>query len=196
MTSRLAAFLILVLTSLVSVTALADERKEVAERADCVITVGDRVGVTDLVIADCQWPIAASTIIPVIKDAGIHHQVMSSVVRSDKVSDLLFHQVHQASGISDREVTLKFTVQTYADGVKVSWTRAAAQQPMTDEDNVQAVQDDGYWEVRDNGDGTSHVFYGLRYDPGGRVPSWVVRAFQKSGIADIVEEMREYCEKK
>lgn len=196
MSSRLTALLILTLTLVVSATALADERKEVAKRADCVITVGDRVGATDLVIADCQWPIAASTIIPVVKDAGIHDDINSSVVSSVKVSDLLFHQVHQASGISDREVTLKFTITTLTDGVKVAWTKAPTQQPMTDEDNVRAEQDDGYWEVHDNGDGTSQVLYGLRYDPGGRVPSWVVRAFQKGGIADIVEEMREYCEKK
>lgn len=193
MTCRIAALLILVLTFTASVTALADERKEVAQRADCVITVGDRVGATDLVIADCQWPIPASTIIPVVKDAGIHDEINSSVVSSVKAGDLLFHQVHQASGISDREVTLKFTIDTLSDGVKVSWTKAPTQQPMTDEDNVRAIQDDGYWEVHDNGDGTSRVLYGLRYDPGGRVPSWVVRAFQKGGIADIVEEMRDYC---
>lgn len=193
MTRRLLALLVLVLTFAVSASALADERKEVAKRADCVISVGDRVGVTDLVLADCQWPIAASKIIPVIKDAGIHDKVMSSVVSSDKVGDLLYHQVHQASGISDREATLKFTITETGDTVKVAWTLAPTQQPKTDEDNVAAVQDDGHWLVKDNGDGTSYVQYALRYDPGGRVPSWVVRAFQKGGIADIVEEMREYC---
>ena len=68
MTHRLFALLALALTFAVCSSALADERKEVAKRADCVISVGDRVGATDLVLADCQWPIAASKIIPVIKD--------------------------------------------------------------------------------------------------------------------------------
>ena len=49
--------------------------------------------------------------------------------------------------------------------------------------------DDGYWQVRPGENGINKVEYSLRYDPGGRVPTWIVRAFQKGGTGDILEEM-------
>lgn len=191
-----APILLLLVATALPLPASAEERKEVARRADCVITVGDRQGVTDLIVADCQWAIPASKIVPVIKDAELHDEIFDSVVSSRKLGEGRFQQVHQASGISDREITLDFTTTTLPDGgIRVAWTRSARQEPVG-EDNVAAPQDDGYWEVHDNGNGTSHVIYSLRYDPGGRVPSWVVRAFQKGGIADLVEEMRDWCARK
>jgi hypothetical protein len=197
--SRRAIFAVLTTLTVVLLTAslaAAQERKEVARKADCVITVGERdaAGV-DLIIADCQWPIAYAKIARVIKAAETHDTVLSSVVSSEKMADGRIHQIHQASGISDREITLDFTTETLPDGaLRVSWTKSAKQEPVG-EDNVQAPTDDGYWQARDNGDGTSNVVYALRYDPGGRVPTWIVRSFQKGGISDIVAEMRAACAK-
>ncbi len=180
--------------TLIAGVALADERKEVAERAGCKITVGDRDDHgTDLIIATCHWPIAASKITPVVRAAETH-DFLSSVGTSTKLPDGRIHQLHKASGISDREITLDFKNETLPSGdFKTSWTRAAKQEPIG-EDSVQVPIDDGYWQVHDNGNGTSIVIYGLRYSAGGRVPSFLVRSFQKGGIADLVEEMREQVE--
>lgn len=186
--------LVLLLLSMLLLPSLAGagDRKEVAQQGDCVITVGDRDSRgTDLIIGTCQWPVAASKVIPVVKAAETH-TFLSSVEVSTKLADGRIQQVHKASGISDREVTLVFTTETLADGgFKVSWKAADVQEPVG-EDRVPVVVDDGYWEVHDNGDGTSKVIYGLRYDPGGKVPGWVVRAFQKGGIGDLLEEMRDH----
>ncbi len=185
------SMLIVSLALLVPIVVQAGGRKEVAQRADCVITVGDRDSRgTDLIIGTCQWPVAASKVIPIVKAAETH-TFLSSVAVSRRLSDGRIFQVHKASGISDREVALDFTNETLpGGGFKVSWTASSRQEPV-DEDRVAVAVDDGYWEVHDNGDGTSKVIYGLRYDPGGKVPDWLVRTFQKGGIADLLEEMRD-----
>jgi len=176
--------------------AVAGERKQVAETAGCVITVGDRDDRgTDLVIGTCSWDVPASKIVPVVK-AATSHVFLSSLELSKALPDGRIHQVHNASGISDREITLDFTTTTTADGAtKVSWKASAVQEPLTSEDNVRVAVDDGYWEVHDLGGGKSKVVYGLRYNAGGRVPEWLVRSFQKTGVGDILEEMRDEVSK-
>ncbi|MCP4869687.1 MAG: hypothetical protein GY898_13320 [Proteobacteria bacterium] len=180
--------LLLVLLLCVPVLAFAGERKQVAERAGCVITVGERDNRgTDLVIGTCHWDVDASKIIPVVS-AATSHVFLSSLDESRALPDGRIHQVHNASGISDREITLDFTTEKLSDGVKVSWT-ASAKQEAVHEDHVRVAVDDGYWEVHDLGGGKSQVIYGLRYNAGGKVPEWLVRSFQKTGVGDILQEM-------
>ncbi len=175
---------------LLPTTALAGDRKEVAQRADCVITVGDRAeDGTDLIIAECAWPVASSAVIAAVKNVSAHDDYLSSVKESTSLGGDRYLQIHEASGIADRQITLRYTNETLADGgFKTSWTRDQAQEPLR-EGVVDCPRDDGWWEVHPDGDG-SKVTYGLRYDAGGKVPSWLVRSFQKGGIADIVEQMR------
>lgn len=175
--------------------AQAEERKVVAERADCSISVGDRdADGNNLVLADCTWPIAPEKVIAAVADVEAHARVLSSVKESTRLPDGRVLQIHVASGISDRQITLDFTDEKRPDGsFKTSWTRSAKQEPLR-EDMVDAPLDDGSWEVIPVSATESKVNYSLRYDPGGRVPTWIVRAFQKGGIADIVEEMRSEAE--
>lgn len=182
--------------SALAAPAVAGDRRTVAERAGCTISVGDRneQGI-DLIVADCAWPIAPEKVIRVVRDAGAHDDYLSSVKESTVLPDGRVLQVHTAKGIADRQITLRFTHEPLPDGgFRVSWTRDPVQEPLV-EGRVEAVQDDGFWEVRPDGRGGSRVTYGLRYDPGGRVPTFIVRAFQKGGIADLVEEMRRAAER-
>lgn len=176
--------------------AFGGERKVVAERAGCSISVGDRdeAGL-DLIIADCMWPVAPEKVIKAVKSPEAH-DFLSSVKESDRLPDGRIVQIHVASGISDRQITLDYTDTPLANGgFKTSWTRSARQEPLR-EDVVDAPVDDGYWEIHPDGKGGSKVTYGLRYGVGGKVPTWLVRGFQKGGIADIVEEMRGVAESK
>jgi hypothetical protein len=170
--------------------AQAGERKVVAERAGCSISVGDRDAAgLDLIVADCRWPIATDKVVAAVKSPE-KHSFLSSVKESRKLADGRIVQVHSASGIADRQITLTFADSPLPDGgFKTSWTRASAQEPLG-EDNVDCPVDDGSWEVHPDGQGGSTVVYSLRYDVGGKVPTWLVRGFQKGGIADLVEEMR------
>ncbi|MCO4770003.1 MAG: hypothetical protein KDA24_08210 [Deltaproteobacteria bacterium] len=171
------------------------ERKEVAKRADCSISVGDKdADGRNLVIADCVWPIASSKVIAAVKAVQDHDDYLSSVKESTVLPDGRVFQIHEASGIADRQITLTYTNKDLPDGGFVtSWTRADSQEPLR-EDVVDAPLDDGKWEVHPDGDG-SKVIYHLRYDAGGKVPNWLVQSFQKGGIADIVEQMREAASK-
>ena len=191
MTLRLLFILVLLPTSV-----FAGERKVVATQADCSISVGDRDDAgLDLIIADCVWPIAPEKVIQAVKNPETH-DFLASVKESSKLPDGRILQVHVASGISDRQITLSFTDTPLADGgFKTSWTRAAKQEPLK-EDVVDAPVDDGYWEVHPDGAGGSKVTYGLRYGLGGKVPTWLVRGFQKGGIGDLVEQMRDVAAKK
>jgi ribosome-associated toxin RatA of RatAB toxin-antitoxin module len=141
------------------------------------------------VIADCVWPVASDKVIAAIKAVDKYDEYLSSVKQSKLLADGRVLQIHQASGISDRQITLKFTNEDLADGgFKTSWTRADTQEPLRG-DVVDAPVDAGMWEVHPDGSG-SKVSYQLKYDVGGKIPTWLAQSFQNDGIADVVEEMR------
>jgi len=166
------------------------ERKSVGKRVDCDITVGDRDAEgNNLVIAYCDWQVPVDKLKAAFKNVADHDDYLSSVVESEVLADGRVLQVHQADGISDRQITLQFSDENLdGGGYKVSWTRADKQEPLA-EGRVDPPLDDGHWLVRPGKDGVNKVEYSLRYDPGGRVPTWIVRAFQKGGTGDILEEM-------
>ncbi len=172
------------------------ERKVVANKHGCEISIGDRRDDgTDLAIAECSWSVAPDKVIATVKDAA-SHELLSSVESSDKLADGRIFQVHVASGISDRQVALQFTNTELADGgFRTEWTKASKQEPLVD-GRIEVVVDDGAWEVHPAGDGTSKVRYELRYNAGGRIPNWVVQSFQKTGVAKICMEMRDAAAKK
>ncbi len=182
--------LLLTLSLCLLATPAYAERKVVANRADCAISVGDpdEAGLK-LVIAECAWPIAAPKVIAAVKAVEKHGEYLDSVKESTPLGGDRFLQIHQASGISDRQITLKFTNEDLPDGgFRTKWTRDAKQEPLRD-GVIDAPVDDGMWEVHPDGAG-SRVIYHLKYDAGGKVPNWLVQSFQKSGVADIVEQMR------
>jgi len=158
--------------------------------------VGDRAADgTDRVRADCVWPVAPERVIEAVSDVGSHDDWLSSVTESTVRADGRVVQVHRASGIADRQITLDVTRETLpGGGFRTAWTRASQQVPLV-KGRVDCARDDGSWEVHPATGGGARVVYSLRYDPGGSVPAWVVRAFQKGGIADLVEEMRKVVER-
>ncbi len=176
--------------------ALADDRKVVAKTTHCEITVGDRDAEgNNLVLSYCSWKEPLKSIKAVFANFQEHDTYMDSVVESTQLPDGRVLQVHQADGISDRQITLDFSEENFEDGgYKVSWTRSAKQEPLLD-GRVEALIDDGSWMVRPGEGGLNKVVYSLRYDPGGRVPGFIVRAFQKSGIAKMLVEMQEVAAK-
>jgi hypothetical protein len=178
------------IVTLVPVAQAAGERKTVLERGDCEVTVGDRDAAgNNLVIAYCSWTVAFDKLKQAFADVSSHDEYLSSVAQSAVLDDGRVLQVHQAAGIADRQITLAFTEVDLDDGgYRVSWTRADKQEALG-EGRVDAPTDDGHWQVRPGKDGVQKVEYSLRYDAGGRVPTWIVRTFQKGGIADICDEM-------
>lgn len=150
--------------------------------------------------ADCHWAdVTADQVIAAVSDWSAHAKYFASV---DKVTILdrggdrvLMHQVHVASGISNREATLIGTKEVRGSAVRFMWTMKNAPQQEITEGNVRAGRDDGYWEISAHPEGGARVTYHLEYDPAGSVPSFLVRAFQTGGLVTLVGEMHAWSKR-
>ena len=167
-----------------------------AEENGCKFFIGDRRGAYAPVRAECAWPIPADKLQRLLAINNDHDDYFSSVVESRVVGPApggeLVYQHHEASGISDREVMLVMNKEPIAGGMRYTWTRASDQSRVTGQ-HVLTVEDTGKWEIVADGTG-SRVVYELLYDPGGSVPSFLVRWFQGAGLRTLVGEMRAWAE--
>lgn len=169
---------------------------QTAEENGCVYFVGDRQGAYAPVRAECDWPIATEKLQNILADNKSHAAYFGSVIASNVLGPTaggeLVYQAHQASGISDREIVLVMGQAPIASGVRYTWERAPDQSKSTGK-LVPTVVDTGKWEVTKSATGAK-VVYELLYDPGGSVPSFLVRSFQGSGTRTLVGELRTWAE--
>jgi hypothetical protein len=150
--------------------------------------------------ADCHWPdVSAEKVISTISDWSAHAKYFASVeavrILEQGGGRVVMHQVHTASGISNREATLVGTRETRGEVTRFAWTmRGATQLPIAD-GNVQCGRDDGFWEVSAHPEGGARVTYHLEYDPAGSVPGFLVRAFQTGGLVTLVGELHQWAKR-
>lgn len=167
-----------------------------AEENGCVFFTGDRQGTYAPVRAECEWPIAADELQKLLAVNKAHADYFASVSQSRVLGPTtggeLVYQVHEASGISDREIVLLMGQEAIPGGTRYTWTRATDQSGITGK-LVPTVVDTGKWEVSATATG-SRVVYELLYDPGGSVPSFLVRSFQGAGTRTLVGELRAWAE--
>lgn len=126
-----------------------------------------------------------------------HDVPFSTVLASDVVRTsggvAWVHQVHAVKGVSDRECILRMERAPVEGGHRYSWTLDNAGLALSD-GRVQVDFDDGFWELTAHPEGGVSAIHQLAYDPGGRVPGFLVRWFQTSGLATIVAEMEAWAE--
>lgn len=144
--------------------------------------------------AECTWDIPADKVITTFGDWNRHAAIFSSVAQSRVLGTLSdgngqVLQVHQASGIADREVVLDVRSTPIEGGRRWTHTKAASQAGVSG-DNVEVGKDDGLWEIRATADGGCTILYELRYDPAGSVPALMVRWFQGSGFKDMLLQLK------
>ena len=150
-------------------------------------------------LAECEWPDVTVEAFAKSFDDWEHHDEIFSTVADSKVLRVdgarsLLHQRHQSSGISDREAKLWATrAPVDGGGFRYSWTLAKDEALTPASGNVAAAFDDGHWIVRPRAAGGVTAEHKLVYDPGGRVPGFLVRWFQTSGLAATVTEARAAC---
>ena len=186
---------VLISASLLAAPAAAEELTKLGEKHGCVIYKG-AMGETGIagVVAKCTWDVPADKVVKAVSNVDMHDDWLSAVQSCKSLGDDRWLQVHQASGISDRQIVLKFSNETRADGgFRTSWTRSDPQEALVD-GRIEAAVDDGYWDVTPNGTGST-VEYGLLYGPAGKVPKWIVNGFQKGGTMDTVGQMLEAAKK-
>lgn len=168
---------------------------EIRTGNDCTIFKGPATanGIVP-VYADCTWPeIAPAKLHTLLSSweghAAVFETVLTSKVVKTEGSRALVHQVHQLSGVSNREVEIWMEKVTVPGGFEYRWT-SPGPLATVEKGNVPTGQQDGYWKVTEAPSGGSHVEYALTYDPGGSVPGFLVRWFQGSGTETSTIELR------
>lgn len=146
--------------------------------------------------AECHWPdVTAETFDRVMRAWDDQEACSRSVQASDVLSTVddttYVRQVHVTSGISDRHIVLAATREALdCGGSRHAWTKADRPLEVPGGD-VEAARSDGSWQACPAEGGGVDVVYQLAYDPAGRVPGFLVRWFQTSGLAAIVTDLHE-----
>lgn len=165
----------------------------IGDKHDCVFSKQDEGDIVALK-AECTWPISADKVITKLSDWSQHDEIFPTVAQSTVIGSLSngsgrVMQVHQAAGISDREVVMDVGSSSIEGGMRFTHTKSADQSGLSG-DRVEVGRDDGLWEVKATADGGCTVLYELRYDPAGSVPGFMVKWFQGSGFKDMLAKLR------
>jgi hypothetical protein len=164
----------------------------VVDRAGCRVRTErvDGRGVAT-VAADCQWPVASEALVAALRDPEKLGEVLSSLVECRRLPDGRVLQVHSVGWpLEDRQVTLDWREEPLAGGgVRIDVHRANRQEPLSD-GRVAILESESHWEIRPDGAGGTRLTYRSRYDAGGNLKPWLVRRFQKNGVAASLEELR------
>ena len=142
--------------------------------------------------AECTWSdVTPAQLDALLSDLEGHDEIHSSIAEAKVVgtttSGTKVYQRHVASGISDREANMEYTRAVSGDTITHAWSMTA-DQPTPAAGNEAPAHNSGKWELSPDGAGAK-VVYELRYEPGGSVPGFVVRAFQTSDFVLIVQEL-------
>ncbi len=165
-------------------------------RGDCTLTnlEDDRAPVS--LRAECDWPIPADRIGAILEDSEAQVRYFSnlgeSTVLGTEGNSVIVRQLHQATGISDREVVVEWDVTPVEGGRRYTWRKSPDQSAATGR-GVEVELYAGSWEITTTETG-SHVVMETRYAPGGRVPFFLVRSFQGAGIRQTLDELRTAAE--
>lgn len=176
-----------------SLTGPAHAWTELGEKHGCAFSKQDEGDIVAM-RAQCSWDIPADKVHAWMNDWDRHDQLFGSVAESSVLGTLQdgkgkVLQVHQASGISDREVVMDVDRQAIDGGFRYTHTKSADQSAASGE-RVEVGRDDGLWEVKSTASGGCTVLYELRYDPAGKVPGFMVKWFQGSGFKTMLEELK------
>lgn len=147
--------------------------------------------------AECQWAdVTVDELDKLLSKHADHDLYFSAVATSDvlgsEAGGTKVFQVHQASGISDREATLLYNRTVSGASITHAW-QLTPTQPAPKDDRVTCVVDTGLWTLTPTPSGGATVIYELWYEPGGSVPGFVVRWFQTSGVVTLVDELHKYA---
>jgi hypothetical protein len=147
-----------------------------------------------MVRAVCHWEkTSADRLNDLLRDPSIHQQFFSNLAEStvlgEKDGVTLVRQVHQASGMSDREIVVEWRAEPVHGGYKYHWQKSA-DQSANSRTRVEVAESTGYWEIVKEGEGT-RVGYQVRYLPGGNIPGFLVRMFQSGGMRGVLADLRE-----
>lgn len=165
---------------------------EAVARAGCRVRTMqiDARGVAT-VAAECRWPVAADAVVATIRDPAKLAGALSSLVDCQRLPDGRVLQVHSPGWpLGDRQVTLDWReTELPGGGMRFEYRRAERQEPLA-AGRVAIGDHVGRWEILPDAHGGTKLSYTSQYDAGGSLKPWLVRRFQKDGIAASLAELR------
>ncbi len=186
----LAALLLALAAPLAAAGEAADAE---LSRAGCSVRSAavDAQGISR-VEAACSWQdVAPEAVLAVLRDPARLARALSTLAECRRLPDGRLLQVHTVGWpIDDRQITLDWKETALpGGGTRFDYRGSARQEPLST-GRVLIRVDEGSWEIRASASGGTRLLYTSRYDAGGNLKPWVVRAFQKSGIATSLAELR------
>jgi hypothetical protein len=145
--------------------------------------------------AHCDWDVAPASVLAILRDPARLGAALDTLAACRSLPDGRILQVHTVGWpIDDRQVTLDWREQALAGGgTRFVYGRSERQEPLA-EGRVEIALDEGFWEVRPRAEGGTALAYASRYDAGGMLEPFLVRRFQKEGIARSLAELRAAAE--
>jgi hypothetical protein len=173
----------------------------VKETNGCILYAGpaDTGGIAPM-FADCHWPEVKPERLQGLLgtfdayDAYIFAIASCTVLRTEGTRTLV-HQVQTAPAIAQREVAVWMEAVTVPGGMRYTWENDPNEPLALSQGSIRAPRNTGYWEVTAHPDGGARVAHAVSYDPGGRVPAWLVRRFSVGGLDGVMTEVRDLAAK-
>jgi hypothetical protein len=142
--------------------------------------------------ARCAWDVAPASVLAILRDPARLGAALDALGECRRLADGRILQVHSVGWpIDDRQVTLDWREEPLENGgARFVYGRAARQEPLA-AGRVAIAVDEGTWEVSASAGGGTALVYTSRYDAGGALEPFLVRRFQRDGIARSLVELRE-----
>jgi len=179
-----------------SATAVPPDHVVLTETDGCVISMGPMPeGRPRTVRSECTWPEASmeaarAVLLDYAGYPSIISNIRSSTVVREEQGGTLVHQEHDLPLFADREVMVVMHATEHDDGgLTITWSKS--EEPFEPESgNPVVTYNAGRWDIAPAPGGGLHVVHEVAYDPGVRVPDWLVRRFRTSGVASVMRELR------
>lgn len=149
----------------------------------------------------CVWPVSKESLKAVLESPQDYDQCFSRVEQSDLISvstrrglrRIRVYQIHESSPASDRAIYIDYREEERGDVWRLRFGKSPRHlvKPITD--FIEVKENRGYWQVEPHSRGARLTFEGL-YDPGGSVPSFLVRWFLSGGVQTMMDELRACAE--
>ena len=175
----------------VPVRAEEDGEDDAVDEDDCTLQIGDfDTEQAPLCSGSCTWAdVAPAAVVEILSEPGRWQRHFRPLVEARLLADGRLFQVYKAKPFARRQVTVDLEVEASGEGYRISWKKAAQQEPL-EEDRVQVEIYDGWWEVRSDGTGGSVVTHGARFDPGPGIPRKFVRRGMPEQIRRGLRQLR------
>lgn len=183
-------------TSLIPILSAFAGWTSTGKEFGCEFYKGDVEGVVLPVSAECLWALPADRVQAALLNWADMEFVFSNIADSRVLAThgdtLRVMQIHQASGISDRETIVDVKRVDVPGGKRITWSRVDNSGQLSGQ-HLEVPVNSGIWQVTASPEGT-RLHYEVRYDLGGDVPTVLVRWFQGSGMRGVLSDLYEYVE--